>query len=62
MTDPFTADDAFEEFEEWYEKCLDSGLEPEAIVNQMGIKLIVNQEQIVLYEKFVEWDAEVAED
>ena len=55
MTDTFTIDEAFEVYEEWYEKCLESGIEPEAIVERMGeMKLLVNQEQIDLYEKVAE--------
>ena len=52
MSDTFTADEAFEAFEEWYEKCLESGIEPEAIVERVGeMKLLVNQDQIDRYEK-----------
>ena len=55
MTDTFTANEAFEAYEAWYEKCLESGIEPEAIVERMGeMKLLVNQDQIDLYEKVAE--------
>ena len=55
MADTFTANEAFEAYEEWYEKCLESGIEPEAIVERMGeMKLLVNQDQIDLYEKVAE--------
>ena len=55
MADTFTANEAFEAYEAWYEKCLESGIEPEAIVERMGeMKLLVNQDQIDLYEKVAE--------
>ena len=55
MADTFTANEAFEAYEAWYEKCRESGIEPEAIVERMGeMKLLVNQDQIDLYEKVAE--------
>ena len=43
---------ALEKFEEWYQECLESGISPEEIVEQVGeMKLLVNQEQIDAYEE-----------
>jgi hypothetical protein len=50
-----TSEIALEKFEEWYQECLESGISPEEIVDQMGeMKLLVNQEQIDAYEKGLE--------
>lgn len=43
---------ALEKFEKWYQECLESGISPEEIVEQVGeMKLLVNQEQIDAYEE-----------
>jgi len=48
----FNFEAALEEFEAWYEKCLDAGIEPEVVVEAVGeMKLLVNQEQVDAYER-----------
>ena len=52
MSETYTRETALEAFEDWYEKCLESGIEPESIVEEMGeMKLLVNEEQIERYEQ-----------
>ena len=52
MSETFTREAALEAFEAWYERCLESGIEPESIVDEVGeMKLLVNEEQIELYER-----------
>ena len=52
MSETFTRESALEAFEAWYERCLESGIEPESIVDEVGeMKLLVNEEQIELYER-----------
>ena len=52
MNKTFTRAEALEAFEAWYERCLESGIEPESIVEDVGeMKLLVNEEQIELYEQ-----------
>ncbi len=47
-----TPETALEKFEKWYQECLESGIAPEEIVDQVGeMKLLVNQEQIDSYER-----------
>ncbi len=51
MSDDFGQDKALEVFENWYERCLENGIEPEAVVERVGeMKLLVNMEQIERYE------------
>lgn len=41
------SDKALLMFEEWYDACLENGIEPEQVVERMGeMKLLVNEEQI----------------
>lgn len=48
---------ALEKFDEWYQACLESGIAPEEVVDQIGeMKLLVNQEQIDAYERGLERD------
>ncbi len=47
----YSNDEALKEFEAWYEKCLENGIEPEKIIERMGeMKLLINEEQIEIYE------------
>jgi len=51
----FTFDKAKDQFEEWYEKCLENGIEPEQVVEAIGeMKLLVNLDQIEIYERACE--------
>lgn len=48
----FDASKARTMFEEWYELCLENGIGPEEIVEEMGeMKLLINQDQIEMYDK-----------
>jgi hypothetical protein len=49
------SDKALSMFEEWYDACLEHGIEPEQVVEQVGeMKLLVNEEQIKAFEKGLE--------
>ena len=51
VSETYTRASALEAFEDWYEKCLESGIEPESIVEEVGeMKLLVNEEQIERYD------------
>ena len=55
MSEIYTRETALKAFEDWYEKCLESGIEPESVVEEMGeMKLLVNEEQIERYENSAE--------
>ena len=50
-----TFEDAYKQFEEWYENCLENGIEPEKVVEKVGeIMLLVNEDQIKAYNKGIE--------
>lgn len=38
---------AFEMFSEWYEACLENGIEPEEIVSQMGGMALLTNDELV---------------
>ena len=40
-------EEAFEKFQQWYDECLESGLEPEEIVSMMGGMALVTDEDVV---------------
>ena len=40
-------DEAYEMFSEWYEKCLENGIEPEEIVARMGGMALVTDDELV---------------
>ena len=46
-----TFEDAYKQFEEWYENCLENGIEPEKVGEMM---LLVNEDQIKAYNKGIE--------
>lgn len=51
-TDNFDIQSAADEFEAWYEKCVEAGIQPEDVVESIGeMKLLVNQDQIDAYER-----------
>ena len=41
------SEQALEKFSKWYNDCLESGLEPEAIVAKMGGMALVTDEELV---------------
>ena len=50
-----TFEDAYKQFEEWYENCLENGIEPEKVVEKGGeMMLLVNEDQIKAYNKGIE--------
>jgi precorrin-6x reductase len=38
---------AFKQFSDWYESCLESGIEPEEVVSMMGGMALVTNEELV---------------
>lgn len=42
-----SADQAFEMFSMWYERCLESGIEPEKIVGMMGGMALITDEELI---------------
>jgi hypothetical protein len=40
-------DELFEQFSDWYEKCLENGIEPEEIVQMMGEMALITDGEIV---------------
>ena len=42
-----TKDEAFEQFSCWYQACIESGLEPEEVVSQMGGMALVTDDELV---------------
>lgn len=38
---------AFEIFSNWYESCLENGIEPEEIVSQMGGMALITNDELV---------------
>lgn len=40
-------EEAFKQFSEWYEACLENGIEPEEIVAMMGGMALVTDEDVV---------------
>ena len=40
-------DQAFEKFSEWYESCLENGIEPEEIVSMMGEMALITDPELV---------------
>jgi predicted HicB family RNase H-like nuclease len=50
-----TFEDAYKQFKEWYENCLENGIEPEKVVEKVGeMMLLVNEDQIKAYNKGIE--------
>ena len=47
-----TEEESLEEFSRWYEKCIQSGIEPEKIVARMGGMALITDE--LLIEKLVD--------
>jgi hypothetical protein len=46
--------EAYRLFSEWYEYCLDNGVEPESIVENFGeMRLITDAETIAKFENFL---------
>lgn len=42
-----TEEEALEKFSEWYELCLESGIEPEAVIARMGGMALITDEEVV---------------
>jgi predicted RNase H-like HicB family nuclease len=42
-----TLEEAVELFEEWYEKCLEAGIEPEEAVANVGGMALITDEELV---------------
>ena len=40
-------DDAYELFSQWYEKCIEAGIEPEDAVAMMGGMALITHEEII---------------
>lgn len=40
-------EEAYAQFSEWYEACLENGIEPEEIVSMMGGMALVTDEEVV---------------
>jgi len=38
---------AYAQFSEWYEKCLENGIEPEEIVSMMGGMALITNDELV---------------
>lgn len=49
-----TKDEALSGFEDWYNACLEAGIEPEEIVSEVGgMRLITDEETITMFEEFI---------
>ena len=42
-----TEDEALDKFSDWYELCVESGLEPEAIIARMGGMVLITDEVLI---------------
>jgi len=40
-------DEAFEVFSNWYEQCLENGIEPEEVVAKMGGMALITDDELV---------------
>lgn len=49
-----TSEEALIQFEEWYQSCLENGVEPEDVVSKVGeMMLLVNASQIRAFENYM---------
>lgn len=44
-------EEALEKFGLWYDYCIEAGLEPEKVIDDFGLKLLVTEDDFNIYEK-----------